>query len=387
MVVLAGQVIEGAVLSFTVIVALQVDVLPQSSVALQIRVFTTGQEPLGVVLTTTTSTVASQASLAVALPHTTAAGHAMVVLAGQVIDGAVLSFTVIVALQVDVLPQSSVALQILVFTTGQEPLGVVLTTVTVTLVSQASLAVALPHTTAAGHAMVVLAGQVIDGAVLSFTVIVALQVDVLPQSSVALQIRVFTTGQEPLGVVLTTTTSTVASQASDAVALPHTTAAGQSIVVLAGQVIDGAVLSFTVIVALQVDVLPQSSVALQILVFTTGQEPLGVVLTTVTVTLVSQASLAVALPHTTTAGHAMVVLAGQVIDGAVLSFTVMVALQVDVLPQSSVALQILVFTTGQEPLGVVLTTVTVTLVSQASDAVALPHTTAAGQSIVVLAGQ
>jgi hypothetical protein len=50
----------------------------------------------------------------------------------------------------------------------------------------------------------------------------------------------------------------------------------------------------------------------------------------------SQASEAVALPHTTTAGHAMVVLAGQVIDGAVLSFTVMVALQVDVLPQSSV---------------------------------------------------
>jgi hypothetical protein len=52
--------------------------------------------------------------------------------------------------------------------------------------------------------MVVLAGQVMAGAVLSFTVIVALQVDVLPQSSVALQIRVFTTGQVPLALVLTT---------------------------------------------------------------------------------------------------------------------------------------------------------------------------------------
>jgi hypothetical protein len=310
MVVLAGQVIDGAVLSFTVMVALQVDVLPQSSVALQILVFTTGQEPLGVVLTTTTSTVASQASEAVALPHTTTAGHAMVVLAGQVIDGAVLSFTVIVALQVEVLPQSSVALQIRVFTTGQEPLGVVLTTTTSTVASQASEAVALPHTTTAGHAMVVLAGQVIDGAVLSFTVMVALQVEVLPQSSVALHIRVFTTGQEPLGVVLTTTTSTVASQASEAVALPQFGVAGQAMVVLAGQVIDGAVLSFTVMVALQVEVLPQSSVALQILVFTTGQEPLGEVLTTTTSTVASQASLAVALPHTTTAGHAMVVLAG-----------------------------------------------------------------------------
>jgi hypothetical protein len=83
--------------------------------------------------------------------------------------------------------------------------------------------------------MVVLAGQVMDGAVLSLTVMVALQVLVLPQSSVALQVRVLTVGQVPLGVVLTTTTSTVASQASVAVALPQTTAAGQSIVVLAGQ--------------------------------------------------------------------------------------------------------------------------------------------------------
>src|SRR5678810_1050453 len=163
-----------------------------------------------------------------------------------------------VALQVDVLPQSSVALQILVLTTGQVPLGVVLTTTTSTVASQASVAVALPHTGVAGQAMVVFAGQVMAGAVLSFTVIVALQVDVLPQSSVALQIRVFTTGHVPLALVLTTVTSTVWSHASEAVALPHTTAAGQSMVVLAGQVMDGAVISRTVIVALQVDVLPQS---------------------------------------------------------------------------------------------------------------------------------
>jgi len=68
----------------------------------------------------------------------------------------------------------------------------------------------------------------------------------------------------PVGVVLTTTTSTVWSQASDAVAVPQLGVAGQSIVVLAGQVIAGAVMSRTVMVALQVLVLPQSSVALQI---------------------------------------------------------------------------------------------------------------------------
>ena len=66
----------------------------------------------------------------------------------------------------------------------------VLTTVTSTLASQASLAVALPQITTAGQSMVVLAGQVMEGAVISRTVMVALQVDVLPQSSVALQIRV-----------------------------------------------------------------------------------------------------------------------------------------------------------------------------------------------------
>ena len=66
----------------------------------------------------------------------------------------------------------------------------VLSTSIVTLASQASLAVALPQVTTAGQSMVVLAGQVMAGAVISLTVTVALQVDVLPQSSVALQVRV-----------------------------------------------------------------------------------------------------------------------------------------------------------------------------------------------------
>jgi hypothetical protein len=142
------------------------------------------------------------------------------------------------------------------------PLGVVLTTVTATVWSQPSDAVAVPQEGVAGQSIVEFAGQVIEGAELSLTVIVALQVLVLPQSSVALQIRVCTVGQVPLGVVLTTTTSTVWSQASDAVAVPQDGVAGQSIVVLAGQVMEGAVISRTVMVALQVEVLPQSSVAL-----------------------------------------------------------------------------------------------------------------------------
>ena len=120
---------------------------------------------------------------------------------------------------------------------------VVLTTVTATDGSQASLAVAEPQFGVVGQSMVVLAGQVIDGAVISLTVMVALQVAVLPQSSVAFHLRVYIVGQVPLLVVLTTVTSTLWSTLSVAVAVPHVGVAGQSIVWLTGQVIVGGVTS------------------------------------------------------------------------------------------------------------------------------------------------
>jgi hypothetical protein len=85
---------------------------------------------------------------------------------------------------------------------------VVLTTTKSTLASQASLAVALPQFGVAGQSMVVLAGQIMEGAVISRTVMVALQVDVLPQSSVGIQMRVCTAGQLPVAEVLTTAMST-----------------------------------------------------------------------------------------------------------------------------------------------------------------------------------
>jgi hypothetical protein len=110
MVVLAGQVMEGAVLSVTDTERLQVEVLPQSSVARYVRVNTVGQVPVEVVSPRrVTSTDASQASLAVTAGQDGTAGQAIVVLAAQVMAGAVLSFTVTERLQVEVLPQSSVA--------------------------------------------------------------------------------------------------------------------------------------------------------------------------------------------------------------------------------------------------------------------------------------
>jgi len=59
-----------------------------------------------------------------------------------------------------------------------------------TLGSQISLAVATPKLGVAGHDTLATVGQVIEGAVLSVTLIVLEQVEALPQSSVAVQVRV-----------------------------------------------------------------------------------------------------------------------------------------------------------------------------------------------------
>ena len=104
----------GGVMSCTLIVRLQVAVLPQSSVAVQVRV-TLG---IPVQLAEVTSlkemdTEASQASLAVAAPKVGVAGQLIGdTTVGQVMLGGVISCTLIVRLQVAVLPQSSVAVHV-----------------------------------------------------------------------------------------------------------------------------------------------------------------------------------------------------------------------------------------------------------------------------------
>ncbi len=70
---------------------------------------------------------------------------------------------------------------------------------------------------------------------------------------------------EPSVVASVNVIATVASHASVAVGAVNTGTAGQSIgVVCATHVIVGAVISRTTIVPLQVDVFPQSSVAVQV---------------------------------------------------------------------------------------------------------------------------
>ena len=94
-----------------------------------------------------------------------------------------------------------------------------------------------------------------------------LQVDVLPQSSVAVQVRVtvYSAGQLPGVVTSLKLMATEGSQASVAVAAAKVGVAGQLIGdTTTGQVMAGGVISCTLMERLQVDVLPQSSVAVQV---------------------------------------------------------------------------------------------------------------------------
>lgn len=124
------------------------------------------------------------------------------------------------------------------------------TNVGVTLVSHASVAVAAGKTSVAGHSMgEVTAGQVMTGAVVSSTQMVWVQLDELPEQSVAVQVRVtqYSCGHEPGVVTSANVTSGAGSQASTAVAGGNTGAAGHSMgEAAAGQVITGAVVSTTV---------------------------------------------------------------------------------------------------------------------------------------------
>jgi hypothetical protein len=389
-----GQVIEGAVLSVTEIVLLQVVELPQSSVAVHVRVTVNGQLPEVVTSENPGITVGSQASVAVAVPKIIGFGHSTLDTEGQVMVGAVLSVTEMVRLQVEELPQSSVAVQVRVTenSAGQLPGVVTSEDVGFTVGSQASVAVALPKLGEPGHSTVGDGfGHVIEGAVLSVTEMVRLHVEELPQSSVAVQVRVTenSAGQLPGVVTSDGTGVTVGSQASEAVAEPKLGEPGHSTVGDGlGHVIFGAVLSVTEIVRLQVEELPQSSVAVHVRVTenSAGQLPGVVTSEEVGSTVGSQASVAVAEPKFGELGHSTFDTEGQVMLGAVLSVTETVRLQVAVLVQLSVAVQVRVteYSAAQVPGVVTSSAVIPTEVSQLSVALAEPKLGVFGHSTDVV---
>ena len=117
------------------------------------------------------------------------------------------------------------------------------------------------------------------------------------------------------------------------------------------KVIDGGSLSTTVTVCVQLDRLPELSVAVQVIVVVPAEyvgSATGFPSLRLPVTVgLPQLSVAVAVPVTTSAeqvpGKVLVVmLAGQVIFGGSVSFTVIVCVQDELLPEPSVAVQVIV---------------------------------------------
>jgi hypothetical protein len=375
MVMLAGQVITGAWLSSINIVWAHVLLLPQSSVALQVRVmvYSWGQDPLIVLSVKLTKGAASQLSVAVAVP--VLAGkmldpHCMVILAGHVIAGATLSSTTIDCTHVLEFPQPSVARQVrvMVISCGHPPPVTTSVKVRSGDASQLSDAVGFPvlaGNVLAVHWIVILAGQEITGATLSSVRMICTQVDEFPQSSVARHVLVMITswGHAPPEVASVNSIAGRLSQLSVAVAVPvfaGNVLAVQAMVTLAGQLIAGGTLSSTTIVCTQELLFPQSSVAVQVrvMVLSCGQVPAIVASEKLTKGDPSQLSVAVAVPvfaGRVFAVQAMVTLAGHTIVGATLSSTTIIWIHVAVLPQSSVAIQVLVIVLswGHDPATVV----------------------------------
>ena len=177
---LVAQTMAGAVVSATEIVWLHVAVLPQASVAVQVRVEASrfpGSELVTVVVTVMTTSLPLHVSVAVGRSKSQVAPHSTIRSGTQVIAGGVMSCTVMVWTHWLWLPQASVATQVrlMMKAPAQVPGVVSSLEVIVTLLSQASVAVALPLAAtlvSAGQFKSRSAGQVITGGVMSCTVMV-----------------------------------------------------------------------------------------------------------------------------------------------------------------------------------------------------------------------
>jgi hypothetical protein len=372
-------VIVGAVIS-TVHVAVRdaVDVLPQASVAVNVLVCER-EHPLLVTAPSDDVTVGvPQASVAVADPNAALMAadvglHPSAPLAGvpvAVIVGAVTSIAHVAVLDaVDVLPQASVAVNVLVCE-REHPLLITSPVTEVTVGAlQASVAVAEPRAASIAadvglHPSAPFAGvpvAVIVGAVTSAVHVAVLDaVAVLPQASVAVNVLVWERAHPLLETAPSDDVTVGVPHASVAVAEPNAALMAADVGLhpsapLAGvpvAVILGAVTS-TVHVAVRdaVAVLPHASVAVHVLVCE-REHPLLITSPVDEVCVgVLQASVAVAEPRAASIAaevglHPRAPLAGvpvAVIVGAVTSAVHVAVLDaVAVLPHASVAVNVLV---------------------------------------------
>jgi hypothetical protein len=229
-------------------------VLPEPSVTVQVTVVEPRENTLGALFTTLAT---EQLSEVTGVPNATLnAAHALLALivtfAGAVIVGFVLSITVTVCVAVAVLPEPSVTVQVTVVVPNGNVAGALFTTVATEQLSEVTgVPSAKPVTEHDAVALVVMfAGAVIVGFVLSITVTVCVAVAVLPAASVTVQVTVVLPNGKANGALLTTLATV---QLSAVTGVPNTTpVAVQAVlvdtVIAAGATIVGFALSTTVTV-------------------------------------------------------------------------------------------------------------------------------------------
>src|SRR6266540_142694 len=197
-VTLGGQVMMGFKVSRTVMVCRQLTLLLHASVAVQVRAMTLLPAQLLVVTSLERMVTALQVSWAVATPQAfvlVSAGHSKSRSGGQARLGLRVSRTVSACTQLTLLEQPSVAVQVRAMTLEPPQLVVIESLYWIVTALQASCAVATPQAlvlVSAGHSRIWFGGQVMVGLRVSRTVMVCRQEALLPQSSVAVQVRAIT---------------------------------------------------------------------------------------------------------------------------------------------------------------------------------------------------
>ena len=177
----------------------------------------------------------------------------------------------------------------------------------------------------AGQLIVVKGTTLINGGVISCTLMVWEAVEILPHRSVAVHVLVtlYVPAHDPGVLTSLNVREDTLPQRSDAVAVTNEGEAGQFMVLGDGSAeMTGGVISCTCIVCDAVEKLPHTSVAVQVLftVYDAAHEPFVVTSANVSVNALPHASVAVATANTGVAGQLMVDGEGKApMTGAVIS--------------------------------------------------------------------
>jgi len=244
----------GGVVSSKLIVCTTVAVFPQPSVAVHVLEieYSFAQDP-GVFTSAKVTIGVPQLSVAVGVTQVGVTEHSMVTGAGNAEStGGVVSSTLIVCAAVAVFPHASLGVHVLAVENSFGQLPGVITSADVNVgVEQLSDAVGVTHTGVTEHSMLEGAGKAeMTGGTVSSTLIVWDAVAVLPQISVAVQVRVIENsfGHVP-GVLTSANVRTGVPQLSVAVGVVHVGVPVHSIVVGAGNAeITGGSMSCAVMV-------------------------------------------------------------------------------------------------------------------------------------------